>query len=283
MSAPILRRLADLRAATARWRGAGETVAVVPTMGALHEGHLSLVRAAKAGADRVIVTIFVNPRQFDNPDDLARYPRTEQSDAQKLAPFGVDAIYVPDPDQVYPAGFATTVSVTGVSAGLCGAHRPGHFDGVATVVAKLFLQTGAELAYFGEKDFQQLMVVRTLARDLDIAVRIIGCPTVREADGLALSSRNVRLPEQARAAAPALYAALSGAAAAIRAGAGIEGALATARAQILAGGYDSVEYLELRAAATLAPLAVLGEPARLLAAAHLGDVRLIDNVPVIPA
>ncbi|KGB81332.1 pantoate--beta-alanine ligase, partial [Rhodovulum sp. NI22] len=198
MTTPILRQRADLRGVTAEWRRAGERVAVVPTMGALHEGHLSLVKAARAAADRVIVTIFVNPRQFNNAQDLESYPRTEQEDARKLAPFSVDALYVPDLDQVYPDGFSTNISVSGVSEGLCGANRPGHFDGVATVVTKLFLQTGADLAFFGEKDFQQLQVVTRLARDLDIPVQVTGCPTVREADGLALSSRNVRLSARAR-------------------------------------------------------------------------------------
>jgi pantoate--beta-alanine ligase len=283
MSIPILRRLDDLRALTAQWRKAGETIGVVPTMGALHEGHLSLVRAAKSGADRVIVTIFVNPKQFNSPDDLEKYPRTEAEDTRKLAPFAVDAVYAPTPDQVYPDGFATTVSVSGVSEGLCGAHRPGHFDGVATVVTKLFLQTSADRAYFGEKDFQQLQVVRRLARDLDIPVEVIGCPTVREADGLALSSRNLRLSAEARANASALYAALTRAAGKIEAGADLETALAEARAAILKGGYAEVEYLELRSENGLAPLAVLDHPARLLAAAWLDGIRLIDNIPVRPA
>mgnify|MGYP000560227464 FL=1 len=283
MNIPILRRLDALRALTAQWRAAGETVGVVPTMGALHEGHLSLVRAAKSGADRVIVTIFVNPRQFNSAEDLANYPRTEEEDARKLSPFGVDVVYAPTPDQVYPDGFATTVSVSGVSEGLCGAHRPGHFDGVATVVTKLFLQTGADRAFFGEKDFQQLQVVKRLARDLDIPVEVVGCPTVREADGLALSSRNIRLSPGARAKAPALYAVMTRAVARIGAGADPETALAEARAAILDGGYAEVEYLELRAEDGLAPLAAPDRPARLLAAAWLDGIRLIDNIPVKPA
>lgn len=283
MNTPILRRLDALRALTAQWRKAGETIAIVPTMGALHEGHLSLVRAAKSGADRVIVTIFVNPRQFNSAEDLANYPRTEEEDACKLGPFAVDLVYAPTPDQVYPDGFATTVSVSGVSEGLCGAHRPGHFDGVATVVTKLFLQTGADRAFFGEKDFQQLQVVKRLARDLDIPVEVVGCPTVREPDGLALSSRNVRLSAEARAKAPALHAAMTRAAGQIGAGADPETALAEARAAILGGGYSEVEYLELRSENGLAPLAALDRPARLLAAAWLDDTRLIDNIPVTPA
>ena len=193
MSAPILRKLTDLRAATAGWKRAGESIGVVPTMGALHDGHLSLVAAAKAGCDRVVVTIFVNPKQFNSPEDLAKYPRTEGADAAKLAPYGVDAIYVPDPDQIYPEGFATTVSVSGLTDVMEGACRPGHFDGVATVVAKLFLQTAADRAYFGEKDYQQMMLVTRMAQDMDIPITVIGCPTVREPSGLAMSSRNMRL------------------------------------------------------------------------------------------
>lgn len=277
---PILRRLGDLRALVATWKAAGDVVGVVPTMGALHAGHVSLVRAARVGADRVIVTIFVNPRQFNNPEDLAKYPRTEQDDAALLTPEGVDAIFVPDPEEVYPPGFATTISVSGVSAGLCGAHRPGHFDGVATVVSKLFLMTGADRAWFGEKDYQQLMVVRRLVRDLNLPVEVIGCPTVREADGLALSSRNRRLSVAGRAAAAALPAALTRAVAALHGGQDAVAVLDQARCDILAGGFREVEYLELRDSDTLAPLAQASRPARLLVAAWLGDVRLIDNMPV---
>ncbi|SIS55602.1 pantoate--beta-alanine ligase [Phaeovulum vinaykumarii] len=274
----IVRQVGPLRQKVRAWKRAGQSVGVVPTMGALHAGHLSLVDAARAACDRVIVTIFVNPRQFNSPEDLANYPRTETRDAALLAPFEVDAIFVPDPDQVYPAGFATNVSVSGVSEGLCGAHRPGHFDGVATVVSKLFGMTGAERAYFGEKDFQQLQVVRRLVADLDLDVEIIGCPTVREADGLALSSRNARLDTAARAAAPALYRALQDASEALVAGAPVAPTLAAARAAILAGGYAEVEYLELRAEDGLAPLEQADRPARLLAAAWIGGVRLIDNI-----
>lgn len=277
---PILRTLPALRAATAEWHRAGARIGVVPTMGALHEGHLALVRAARAQADRVVVTLFVNPRQFDNPDDLAAYPRTEAADAGILTPFAVDLLYAPDADQIYPEGFATTVSVAGLGDGLCGAFRPGHFDGVATVVTKLLLQTGAALAFFGEKDFQQLQIVRRLVRDLDIPSEIVGVPTVREADGLALSSRNGRLGRRERAVAPALAATLAEAATALRSGAPVSATLDAARAAILAAGFADVEYLELRRAADLAPAADLAAPARLLAAAWLGGVRLIDNIPV---
>ncbi len=276
----IVRTLPALREIVAGWKARGERVGVVPTMGALHEGHLSLVAAAKAGADRVIVTLFVNPKQFNSAADLAAYPRTETADAAKIAPFAADILYVPDADQIYPPGFATTVSVAGVSDGLCGTHRPGHFDGVATVVTKLLLQTGADRAFFGEKDYQQLLVVTRLVRDLDLPVEIVGCPTVREADGLALSSRNVRLSPADRAAAAGLAAALTRAAGAIAGGAEADEAIRAASAAILAAGFAEVEYVELRRADDLAPMARGEAPGRLLAAAWIGGVRLIDNVPV---
>ena len=263
------------------WHAQGLVVAVVPTMGALHEGHLSLVREARAHADRVIVTLFVNPKQFNNPADLAAYPRTEREDAAKLEGHGADLLYVPDGDTMYPPGFATSVSVSGLSEGLCGASRPGHFTGMATVVTKLFTQTAADLALFGEKDFQQLRIVQRLARDLDLPIEIIGCTTVREADGLALSSRNTRLGPAARQQAPALYLALQTAAAAIEQGMPVPDALNAAEATILAAGYASIDYLELRAADDLAPLTTPTRPARLLVAAWLDGVRLIDNVPVL--
>jgi pantoate--beta-alanine ligase len=282
MSVPIVRMLAELRSIVAGWREEKASVAVVPTMGALHEGHLSLVRAAMAQADRVIVTLFVNPKQFNNAADLAAYPRTEHNDAVKLGPLGAHLLYAPYAEEIYPADFATTVSVSGVSEGLCGAGRPGHFDGVATVVAKLFLQTGADSAFFGEKDFQQLHVVRRMARDLDIPIKIIGCPTVREPDGLALSSRNIRLSAEERAVAPELAAILNAAAQSLSTGVEALPVLKAAEKGILAAGFGEVEYLELRSEADLAPLVRADRPARLLAAAWLGQTRLIDNF-VVPA
>lgn len=281
MTAPILRRLAGLRDKTAAWRRAGETIAVVPTMGALHAGHLSLVEAAKSACDRVIVTIFVNPKQFNNAEDLANYPRTEHEDAAKLAPFGVDAIYVPDPDQIYPAGFASTVSVSGSVTGVMeGPFRPGHFDGVATVVAKLFLQTSADKAFFGQKDYQQLMVVTRMARDLDIPIEVVGCPTVREASGLAMSSRNLRLPAAALAQAAQLHAAMQAAADGAAAGQSWPALEAAARGRLAAAGFGEVEYFDLRCARSLEALETPSRPARLLAAAWLGEIRLIDNIEV---
>lgn len=282
MTISIVRTVAELRKTVAAWRAEGLKVAVVPTMGALHEGHLSLVRAALERADRVIVTLFVNPRQFNSAADLAAYPRTENEDAAKLAPLGAHILYVPDGVEMYPEGFATTISVAGVSEGLCGAFRPGHFDGVATVVAKLFLQTGADFALFGEKDFQQLQVVRRLARDLDIPIEIVACPTVREADGLAMSSRNVRLSQEERRLAPRLPDILFAAGERLTAGEPVQDVLAEARQALLAAGYGKVEYLELRAEEDLAPLAAADRPARLLVAAWLGETRLIDNVGVRP-
>jgi pantoate--beta-alanine ligase len=280
VSVAIVRTVADLQATVGAWRAEGASVAVVPTMGALHEGHLSLVRAALDKADRVIVTLFVNPKQFNSSADLAAYPRTEAADAAKLAPLGAHVLYAPDVGEIYPEGFATTVSVSGVSEGLCGAFRPGHFDGVATVVAKLFLQTGADLAFFGEKDFQQLHVVRRMARDLNMPIDIVACPTVREPDGLALSSHNARLSPAARRIAPKLASALFTAAAQIADGAPVASAIAEARSAIASAGYKKVEYLELRAEDDLSPMGELDRPARLLAAAWLDETRLIDNVKV---
>ncbi|WP_281954122.1 pantoate--beta-alanine ligase [Pseudophaeobacter arcticus] len=280
MTAPIIRQLAALRAKHSDWIRAGERVAVVPTMGALHPGHLSLVEAAKAACDRVIVTIFVNPKQFNNPEDLANYPRTEHEDAIKLAPYGVDVIYVPDPDQIYPDGFASTVSVAGVADQMEGACRPGHFDGVATVVAKLFLQTGAHQAFFGEKDYQQLLVVRRMARDLDIPIEVVGCPTVREASGLAMSSRNMRLSAAAVAQAGALHPILTKLATQLAAGGDFTLLGKAAEAAILAAGFDKLEYLSLCCAEDLSALDSADRPARLFVAAWLEDVRLIDNVAV---
>jgi len=283
MSVPIVRSLEELRATVADWHNGGLKIAVVPTMGALHEGHLSLVRAALGQADRVIVTLFVNPRQFNDAADFAAYPRTEHEDAAKLSPHGAHLLYAPGAGEIYPNGFSTTISVGGVSEGLCGAFRPGHFDGVATVVAKLFLQTGADFAFFGEKDFQQLHVVRRMARDLDIPIKVIGCPTVREADGLALSSRNTRLSPEERKTASRLPQILFAAAERLAASTPLETVIAGAKAALLEASFRSVEYLELRAEADLAPLERLDRPARLLVAAWLGDTRLIDNVEVVAA
>ncbi|TDK51060.1 pantoate--beta-alanine ligase [Antarcticimicrobium luteum] len=280
MTAPILRKLSQMRALTARWRAADERIGVVPTMGALHPGHLSLVEAAKADCDRVVVWIFVNPKQFNNPEDLENYPRTEVEDAEKLAPYGVDAVYAPDVDQVYPEGFATTVSVAGLTDVLCGAHRPGHFDGVATVVSKIFLQTGADRAYFGEKDFQQLQVVRRMAGDLDIPIEVIACPTVREDSGLAMSSRNLRLSPEGRQQAALLYPVLRDVAAELADGNRFPPLAERARARLAEAGFDEVEYFDLRSEDGLQALDHPDRPARIFVAAYIEGVRLIDNLAV---
>jgi pantoate--beta-alanine ligase len=277
---PILRTVAELRACVRSWKREAATLGVVPTMGALHDGHLSLVRAAQRDCDRVIVTIFVNPKQFNNAEDLAKYPRSEAADAALLAPLGVDAVFAPGADQVYPEGFASSVRVTGISERLEGLHRPGHFDGVATVVAKLFGMTLAERAYFGEKDWQQLQVVRRMAADLNIPTEVVACPTIREADGLARSSRNMRLTAEARAVAAALPRGMSGAAQAMQAGVPVPQALAAATAGLLAAGFERVDYMDLCDAQTLLWIDRVDGPARLLAAAWVGGVRLIDNIAV---
>lgn len=276
----ILRNVAELRAVVRRWKAAGELVGVVPTMGALHDGHLSLVRAAKLECERVVVTIFVNPMQFNNPEDLKKYPRTLEADAALLETIGVDVIFAPSPEEVYPDGFATTVTVTGVSQPLEGALRPGHFEGVATVVAKLFGMTMADRGYFGQKDWQQLQVVTRLVRDLNVPIWIVGCETIREADGLAMSSRNARLDDAARGRAPVLFAAMSRAVADIRAGQSDRMAIREAAEAVRAAGFDRVEYIELRDAGTLMPSDDPTRPRRMLAAAWLGGVRLIDNIAV---
>ena len=280
MSVPIIQTVSALRTQVAAWRAAGDRIGLVPTMGALHDGHLSLIRAALGRAQRVIVTLFVNPRQFNSPADYAAYPRTEVEDAGKVGAEGAHLLYAPLPEEVYPEGFSSTVAVAGLSKGLCGAFRPGHFDGVATVCTKLFLQTGADLAFFGEKDYQQLLLVRRLVRDLDIPIEIVGCPTVRDPDGLAMSSRNMRLSAVERGIAPALATALVRAAERLGAGEPVAPVLGETVAAIETGGFRKVEYLDLRSAEDLAPLDQLDRPARLLAAAWLGEVRLIDNVPV---
>jgi pantoate--beta-alanine ligase len=274
----IVRTVAALRDLVASWRARGESVAVVPTMGALHQGHLSLVEAARREADHAIVTLFVNPKQFTNPDDLKNYPRTEESDRAALAPLGVDVLFAPGASEVYPPGFATTVSVARLGDVLCGAHRPGHFDGVATVVAKLFVMTGADLAFFGEKDWQQLQIVRRMARDLDLPVAIRPMPTIREPDGLAMSSRNQRLSPDERERAAAMPRVMRLAGRAILAGERAGVALEQARHGLLAAGFREVDYVELRDGETLRGLDAATPGARIFAAAWIGHVRLIDNM-----
>jgi pantoate--beta-alanine ligase len=277
-------RLAALREAVDTLRARGP-VALVPTMGALHEGHLTLVREARAKAASVVVSIFVNPTQFGPNEDLDAYPRQLEADSRMLEAEGVDVLWAPAVEEVYPAGFATTVSVGGVSEGLCGASRPGHFDGVATVVCKLFNQVRPDLALFGEKDWQQLAVIRRMARDLDLTQphveAIHGVATVRDADGLALSSRNRYLSSVDRQRAAVLPRAMREAIARIEAGDPTAAALLALEHALTAGGFASVDYAELADAESLAPLGELGSrPARLLVAGRIGGTRLIDNMAV---
>jgi len=279
---PIVRSVAALRVQVAQWRKAGHRVAFVPTMGALHDGHLSLVTAGLAEADRVIVSIFVNPTQFGPNEDFAAYPRTEEADVAKLAGAGAHAVYAPSVEEMYPAGAATTVHVAGVSEGLCGTFRPGHFDGVATVVAKLLNQVQPDVALFGEKDFQQLQVIRRMAKDLDLPVAIRGVATLRDTDGLAMSSRNAYLSPEERAIAPVLHRVLSDAAARLQEGMEAASVLEGGIEAVIKAGFGSVDYLELRSAEDLTPLVRLDRPARLIVAARLGRARLIDNIPVSP-
>ncbi len=281
---PVMRTVADLRRAVAAWRAAGQTVGLVPTMGALHAGHLALVRRAQADCDRTIVTLFVNPTQFGAGEDFAAYPRDEAEDGTKLAAVGADLLFAPEVAEMYPDGFATTVTVAGLTDGLCGPARPGHFAGVATVVTKLLLQSLPDAAYFGEKDYQQLLVIRRLARDLDIPVRIEGVPTVRDADGLALSSRNRYLSAGERAAAVALPMILRHVAERLADPTRVVAdETARARDALLQAGFTRIDYVEVCDAETLEPLAHVTRPARVLAAAWLGSTRLIDNMPVSSA
>jgi len=278
----VARSVSALRQAVASWRARRERVGLVPTMGAIHDGHLALVRAARGGCERVVASLFVNPTQFAPTEDFAAYPRNETADLAAFQRAGADLVFIPTVAEMYPPGFATSVLVGGVSEGLDGAFRPGHFTGVATVVAKLLLQSLSDAAYFGEKDYQQLMVVRRLVRDLDIPVRIEGVATVREPDGLALSSRNAYLSPAERRIAPLLYRVLCDSAAALAQDPdAVSGTLERGIAALQAGGFV-VDYLELRGASDLAPMLLLAGPARLLAAVHLGRTRLIDNIAIAP-
>jgi pantoate--beta-alanine ligase len=280
----IARTVAELRQVVRTFRSQGESIGVVPTLGALHDGHITLVSEARKRARRVVTTIFVNPSQFAATEDFSRYPRTEEADLSRLRQADCDILFAPGVEEVYPPGFATTVSLTGpATAGLEDRFRPGHFAGVATIVAKLFTQSGADIALFGEKDYQQLCVVTQMARDLDLPIRVVGFETVRESDGLAMSSRNRFLSPQERDLAPMLYRTMRGIADTVLAGASLEGELSFGRSAIEAAGFR-LDYLEARHAASLAPIAALADgPARLLVAARLGTTRLIDNIALAPA
>ena len=275
-----IRHLDPLKKMVNASRSANRRMALVPTMGALHAGHMALVTKAKALADDVIVSIFVNPIQFGPNEDLSRYPRQEAEDAALLADAGVTGLWLPDVEVMYPHGFATTISVAKLGDGLCGAARPGHFDGVATVVAKLLTQVQPDIAVFGEKDWQQLAVIRRMVIDLNLGVEIVGAPIVRDDDGLALSSRNAYLSADERGAALALPRTLQEAGAQIEAGARIGPALEQAKNTLLQAGFASVDYVALVDSLSLEPLESLDREARMLAAARIGTTRLIDNFPV---
>ncbi len=275
----IVREVGELRSAVRELRARGGKLALVPTMGALHAGHIALVERALLLADQAVASVFVNPKQFGANEDLGSYPRRETEDSEMLRAAGVRLLWMPAPDAMYPAGFGTSVSVAGLGDVLDGAARPGHFDGVATVVAKLFNQVRPDLALFGEKDWQQLQVVRRMAADLDLGVEVVGAPTVREADGLAMSSRNAYLTPGERAGARALPDALARAKERIEADEDAAAALAEAGQRLLNAGFSSIDYVELRDAETLGEPRP-GRPARLLAAARLGRARLIDNWPI---
>ena len=277
----IIRTVKTLRATVQKWRDAGDRVALVPTMGALHDGHLSLVTLGRRKATRTVVSIFINPTQFGPAEDLSRYPRDEAGDAKKLGAAGVDLIWAPAADEMYSDGFATTVTPMGAALPLDGEFRPGHFAGVATVCTKLFSQVGPDIAIFGEKDYQQLCVIRQLVRDLNLPLKIVAAPTSRDRDGLARSSRNAYLTATERAAAPALHRALKGVAAIAATSGLINKAIEVARHDLLAAGFTKIDYLTVRDAETLAAY----EPSaarsgRVLAAAWLGSTRLIDNIGV---
>lgn len=277
---PIVRDVFSLRSAVAAWRAGGARIGFVPTMGALHDGHLSLVRTARERCDRVVASLFVNPRQFAPHEDFERYPRDEAGDAALLASAGCDLLYAPERASMYPDGFSTNVIVADVSTPLEGEFRPHFFGGVATVVTKLLLQCLPDAAFFGEKDYQQLLVIKRLAKDLDIPVEIVGCATVREHDGLAMSSRNAYLSPDERRVAARLNFILHEAIKAVRAGDPIADAEAEAERHLLAAGFTSVDYVAVRDAETLQRTSDTSRPLRILAAAWLGKTRLIDNMAV---
>jgi pantoate--beta-alanine ligase len=280
MKPETIRTIRELRSRVEAWRKDGLSVGMVPTMGALHRGHLALIEAAQKQCDRVIVTLFVNPTQFAPTEDLSAYPRDEDADRRKLEALGVDVLFAPLTAEMYPGGFDLKVTVGGPSVGLESGFRPNHFAGVATIVAKLLIAGTPDHAYFGEKDFQQLLVVKKLVRDLGLATEIIGRPTLREADGLALSSRNAYLSSEERASAPTLHTTLQDVAKRISAGETVSDAIAIERATLVNAGF-AVDYLEIRNAETLAPVTnIKTEPLRLLVAAKLGKTRLIDNIAV---
>ena len=275
-----IRDIGQLASALVALRAGGHRIALVPTMGALHAGHLALIEEAKTQADRVVASIFVNPLQFGEGEDLDRYPRREKEDARALDQAGCDLLWMPTPEQIYPAGFSTKVVVSGLSKRWEGEARPGHFDGVATVVTKLFTTVRPEVAVFGQKDFQQLAIIRRMTTDLNLGVQIVGMPTVRDENGLALSSRNAYLSDEDRARATALPRALQHAAEEIQGGTPVRHALEHASHALYDAGFSVVDYFALVDEATLEPVNEASEGTRLIAAATIAGTRLIDNLPL---
>lgn len=283
MPVPVVHTTAELRSITELWRSAGSRIALVPTMGALHAGHLALAQEARQKADRTVVSIFVNPTQFAPHEDFARYPRNLERDCALLQNAGTaDLVYAPHANEIYPEGFATRIVIDGPARGLESDFRPHFFSGVATVVAKLFLQCRPDVAMFGEKDYQQLLIVRRLSADLDLGIEVTGVAIIRENDGLALSSRNAYLSREQRQVAGALNHVLDSVVERVKTGISIPQAEAEGAAGLIRAGFDRVDYVAVRDAQTLAHIASLSGPARVLAAARIGDVRLIDNKPVTP-
>ena len=276
----IIRTVAELRSRVSMWRRQGLSISLIPTMGSLHAGHLSLMKVGKERSDRVIATIFVNPLQFAPNEDFETYPRRENSDVHKLIEEGVDLLFAPDVNEMYRSDATTTINVAGLTDCLCGLSRPGFFDGVATVVTKLLLQSLPDIAIFGEKDYQQLLVIKRLSTDLDIPVEIIGAPTIREEDGLALSSRNIYLDAKSRSVAPSMYNILSQHASNISNGNDIKKSLKLAKQNMHDSGFEKIEYLDLRSSQTLQTSNDIKRPSRLFAAAWLGSTRLIDNMAI---
>lgn len=278
-SIKVVRTVRDLRKVVAKWRHRGQMIGLVPTMGALHEGHISLVKLAKKKADKAVVSIFVNPTQFAPNEDLSRYPRDEAGDLNKLDEADADLVWAPNVEEMYPSGFSTSIQAGSTAKDLEGAFRPHHFDGVATVCAKLFNQVTPDIAIFGEKDFQQLTVLRQMVRDLDMPLKLIGAPTKRDTDGLALSSRNAYLSLAERKIAPALYSVISALGEDVVNGADVPAGTANAKRKLAAAGFAKIDYVEVRDAETLEQASSSsGRPLRVLAAVWLGKTRLIDNV-----
>ena len=276
----VVRTIAELRQHTSRWRIAGQTIGLIPTMGALHNGHLSLIKLAQGKCDRVIATIFVNPRQFLPNEDFDEYPRNEESDIQKLIEMGVDLLFAPKAPEMYQPDASTTVVISKLTDCLCATSRPGFFDGVGTVVTKLLIQALPDLAIFGEKDYQQLLVIKRLTRDLDIPVEIIGAPTIREADGLAVSSRNVFLSQTNRETASKVFEILKKTATAIALGNDVLVACEEARSKLMLAGFSEIDYFEARHSETLELIQNFENNGRLFAAVWLGSTRLIDNLEI---